>query len=234
MVSKLRKVTVVSFPRSGHHLLIDCLCKYFSRDLSLSTSEKNPIVLADDFGYCEFYGHCRKIPCTNPRVICQKNHDFDLSLKNNALKYYIIQFRNPVDSIISWFEYELKRERKTIRNRAKINIKDTYDSWLSFSKEKAVFWDKFFRKWVLDNKNKKVLFIQYEDLIANPYYAIKEAVNFISPHQKADLGFIKKIVNVKKIGNYRVARKFKHYSKESVEIIKDATMASYKHRFWRI
>ena len=58
---------IVSFPRSGQHL-VEKILKY-------CCSEHNV-----EFKYCEFYGCCNSIPCVNGNEI-SKNHDFSLDLE---------------------------------------------------------------------------------------------------------------------------------------------------------
>ncbi len=43
----MKKVQSVSIPRTGHHLLVNCLNHYFGEDLK----------------YCNFYGCCKTIGC---------------------------------------------------------------------------------------------------------------------------------------------------------------------------
>ena len=67
-------VVGISWPRSGHHMLLRLLKLYFG----------------PSFGYCSLYGDrpehpevpqcCRCVPCTNAgKINFSKNHDFDLS-----------------------------------------------------------------------------------------------------------------------------------------------------------
>jgi hypothetical protein len=61
----LRYVAGVSWPRSGHHLLVRMLKSYFGKV----------------FEYCEFYEPqqcCKQFPCARRGVVhFSKNHDFD-------------------------------------------------------------------------------------------------------------------------------------------------------------
>lgn len=82
----------VSYPRSGHHGLVDVLRAYF----------------ADAFVYCESYDTPEKklgLPggaLTN----FQKNHDFELSTPVLPDRQYLIQIRHPLQAIESWDELD--------------------------------------------------------------------------------------------------------------------------------
>lgn len=80
----------ISYPRSGHHALVNVLRGYFQ----------------ENFHYCELYrdptiqlGVC---PTTN----YQKNHDFDLNSPVCPARNYIVQVRNPLEAIESWDELD--------------------------------------------------------------------------------------------------------------------------------
>lgn len=110
----MRKIQCVTFPRSGHHLLVNMLFKYFSKDVKYpeilggeTHGKGKEIIRAGNIYYCEFYAHCLTSFCTDPKTNFQKNHDADdLSLKNPDY-YYIIQFRNPMHAITSFYNFEL-------------------------------------------------------------------------------------------------------------------------------
>lgn len=136
-----RKIQCVSFPRSGHHLLATCLQQYF----------------CGDFHYCP--NVLRKVHFKNPETNYQKNHDFDLSLPNTRAWYYVIQYRHPIDSVISWYKWEVDNAVKAEKNtrwRAFINRslpfwnlytrRDTPQRWLGFVERSIDFWQKFVRK----------------------------------------------------------------------------------------
>src|SRR6187399_650150 len=79
--NQLRSVHGVSFPRSGHHLLANCLLAYFGETpyVQKTTGESIiPELLGSwNFTYCEFYNHCNQVPCPCPTTTYQKNHDYD-------------------------------------------------------------------------------------------------------------------------------------------------------------
>src|SRR5688572_24745728 len=68
--NRLIPTLCVSPPRSGHHLLTNYLFKYFSGDVTFSdlaghetAYRAKEIIAAGPLYYCEYYNHCRRIPC---------------------------------------------------------------------------------------------------------------------------------------------------------------------------
>lgn len=77
----------VTFPRSGHHLLVDILTEY-----------------QPSLTYCEFYGCCNTYPCVHKSTL-QKNHDFALDLVPGPDEIVVVQHRRAVDKALqSWRE----------------------------------------------------------------------------------------------------------------------------------
>jgi len=111
------KIQCISFPRSGHHLLVNLLARYYGRVLSLSCgrtfNDTSKLFTAGPFAYCEcgVGGHCRQIPCCDPKTTFQKYHDMKLDLKINPSHSYIVQYRHPVHAIASWFMFSLKNHK---------------------------------------------------------------------------------------------------------------------------
>jgi hypothetical protein len=77
----LRKVQGVSYPRCGHHLLVNCLLAYFGETPYVQKTHGESIIPellgSWNFTYCEFYNHCNQVPCACPHTTFQKNHDYD-------------------------------------------------------------------------------------------------------------------------------------------------------------
>ena len=92
----MERVIGVSWPRSGHHLLVRLLTLYFG----------------ETFRYCDFYGGvdncCKTAPCTRADIHLAKSHDFDLALPQIADRKYLIQYRDFVPSVVSNFELHVR------------------------------------------------------------------------------------------------------------------------------
>lgn len=115
----IKNTLFVTFPRSGHHLLMDCLQEYFGEEMH----------------YCENYHHCNTVPCTDPTTNVQKTHDFDLDVKQDK-RLIVVQVRAKPDAVQSWAE--LKCRESWYPERIK--------KWI---KEAELFYDRWFMKWVI-------------------------------------------------------------------------------------
>jgi hypothetical protein len=221
MINKLYKVISVSFPRSGHHLLADCLAQYFSRNFSISTHRKKQ-VRAGDFFYCEPYNHCQNIPCIDKRVNYQKSHDFSLDLDNDGRYKYIVQFRDPIESIVSLYLLETSPDYwkwKEKVDRASY-VEDTKESWINFANRNIIYWKKFVNKWIDESKKENVIVISYEELLSNPKKAIIKALKFIMSEPVIDENFLEKVISNKKIGKKSDIKKFKYYDQSFFDYLR--------------
>jgi len=118
----IKNTLFVTFPRSGHHLLVDCLQEYFGGEMR----------------YCENYHHCNSVPCTDPLTNVQKTHDFDLDVKQDE-RHVVAQVRARADAIQSWSE--LKCREGWFPERTEKWIKDA-----------ELFYDRWVMKWVVSGR----------------------------------------------------------------------------------
>jgi len=175
---------LLSFPRCGNTWVSEMLF-FYCREIYNGIGEVEPGLRPEqiqkgtlpkrfnhlavgDYSWCEFYRHCRKSPCPKERKISiQKNHDLQLFEKPQKPLYYdpnekyIILIRNPIHSIISWYEYQKK-----------------IDPWKPFSRSRAKFWNKFTRKWVLP-KHKNALYVHYESLVTDTNAQLERIIKFV-------------------------------------------------------
>ena len=218
-----RKIQCVSFPRSGHHLLAGCLKQYFAAIF---------IIAPTFFGKAHF---------KDPKTNYQKNHDFDLSLPNTRAWYYVIQYRHPIDSLISWYKWEadtgVKAEKNT-RWRAFINYelpfwnlytrRDTQQRWLQFVKLHIAFWQKFVRKWIIRNQNPNTCFVPYSELVADSCRAIRKVVLFVNPLSPVNLEAISKIVARNDFGIKHQVLDFRYYDTKLFRDIEESVLDELK------
>lgn len=110
----------LSYPRSGHHALVDVLRGYFG----------------DNFVYGEIYRDpAATLGSLTPPVNYQKNHDFELqTIPVSTDRQYLVQVRNPLESIESWEIHD--RRVGHISEPAEVRV----DFWAAFVK-KWVFAD---------------------------------------------------------------------------------------------
>jgi hypothetical protein len=195
--SDLKKIQNVSFPRSGHALLRRCLQLYFGNRLR----------------YCQYYKTCKKVPCKNPQTNYQKNHDFDLKLENNPRYNFLIQYRHPLESIISFYKFDLYHG---------FIKKDSKKAWELACKNKIDYWKKFVKKWVINNKNPNTLFIQYNKMIDHPEEKIKDAILYLAPGENIDGKKVKEIVREMNIKKRVYIKDFKYYDESFFRKMEDS------------
>lgn len=160
----------VSWPRSGHHMLVRLLQLYFGPDL----------------GYCDFYGGkpwvdeietcCKQIPCMHAeRIWLTKNHDFELNLPQIPNQKYLIQYRDFAPSVVSNFEL-------FVRNGGE-------DSALAFRKFASGEFTRylgFVERWVTSEFAAGQLHLNYSVFLSNPQNELSRAVAFLKPDIPVD------------------------------------------------
>lgn len=172
----MNKIINISFPRSGHHLLVNILKKYFK----------------DEIKYCEYYISNEGCGCfggPNPNnVLCikeetnfQKQHDFEklfyrprvfLVPKDLDRKYLILYRKNKYKALLSWYEMFLDDPNSKIEHSEE-GFRE-FMSWFSN------FYNKWVNKWVRDKEIKDKLTITYEDLTSDTVETIFEVIKFIN------------------------------------------------------
>ena len=219
----VKRCTSVSFPRSGHHLLVNCLTKYYSRNLHFENFSGNnnlhEILEAGPLRYCEYYKHCRHNPCTDPNANFQKVHDFhlfkshhqkSLNLNQDEIRIdnrrkYIIQFReNAVASIVSEYKRSLNSGQFF-----KKGIEDSESFFTAFNADYFEFWKRFMDKWVL-NLPKNAIAISYESFLANPESALVDVLKFLG-EPDPDIIFLREVIEKMNISPKNDYRDFKYY-----------------------
>ena len=204
-----RKIINVTFPRSGNSLFRWMLAKYFAKEVfkgvsSPSSSLKNlrrGKIVAGKFHFCGVYLHCKCCPCIDFRTNFQKTHDFNLKLPNTSLWSYIIQYRQPIESIISKYELMVKEDK----------IVYDEEKWKEFASDEIIRWKKFVSKWVINNKTSKKFFIPYHKLMEDPVNIMSQVISFINPDEGIDRELLHKIINCEEIRNRRNITDFKYY-----------------------
>jgi hypothetical protein len=137
-----RGVQGVSYPRSGHSLLVQFLKNY----------------IGPTFHYCEYYTGCRKWPCVNKDNNFQKNHDFGLSLPICRDRPLLVQFRSPLYSIAS--NFALLAEQAPDRF--------TLAGWERYALVSITAWRQWVHKWVLCLDHRDALILDYDKVVNEP------------------------------------------------------------------
>lgn len=190
------KIQGVSLPRCGHNLLVRHLQRYFQSADVCPDYRKNllPFVAKAktrrnssphrQFHYCEYYYSCRSIPCCDAANTLQKSHDFELELPVDPRQKYMVQNRNDLGLLISWFELRLPRRREI----------DSADGFLAFARRMRPYLDGFRSKWVSSSLPQRLI-IEYDDYLASPLNCLAKVIQFIEPDHRIDLNRIKNTVS---------------------------------------
>lgn len=144
---------IVSYPRSGHHLI--------ERFIQFYCGYKNI-----DYSYCEYYKCCRKTPCAYNKLF-QKNHDFGSTLTiDDNCKYLVLYRDNFLEQMESYYRYS-KYDSKNIpySNNIFYSIDARIDLY-NFIRSHSDSYFSFINKWVLNTRN-NILKISYNNLITN-------------------------------------------------------------------
>lgn len=152
-----KPINFITFPRSGHHFLMDCFILAYEAKHGLEKSHfpdskqisDRPTYQKGELTYCEFYKHCRKSPCSSGHIF-QKNHDFDLDFEPPKDNIVVVQLRHPAYSFSSFQEMDW-RQGIQIPLPQHVRMKMPY-------------WSRFVDKW----RDRGDCVIKYEDLVADP------------------------------------------------------------------
>ncbi len=161
----IRYISGISWPRSGHHLLVNVVQSYFGQE----------------FAYCEFYTPvdcCKKSPCIRtPMVKFSKNHDFGSKTGFTKGTPYLVQYRSFVPSIVSAFEMYVQNGQP-----------DTPESFRIFAKHHTTRYNEFLTKWTFGpNSPKEKLLISYELLTSvSKIEVLTDIILFFAPNHSID------------------------------------------------
>lgn len=149
----LTPVANVSWPRSGHGLLVRML----------------RATLGEGFGYCEFYGPrrqpgsgcCDAFPCRRPGIHMSKQHDAFGRAELPPGWPLVVQSRAFLPSVVSHYEYALARNE----------VADTAAGFRAFAEGRLAPWQRFRAKWIETPREPRVV-LRYEALTADPVAAL--------------------------------------------------------------
>jgi hypothetical protein len=201
MLSKinLRYVTNVEPSRNGNALLVAYLRSYFGKTF---------------FKFCEFYTCCQSAPCVHQNTIFQRNHDFELNVNIEPDAQYLLQFRHPLHSLVSHFEYRVNRGL----------LSDTSKSWISHAAEWLRFFQAFVAKWIINNEYANIQIVTYVEILSDPVNAVADVIRYLAPDHNPEperLNNLVKSVNVKPVRDPRTFRYYDplHFALMETEIL---------------
>ena len=229
MLSRLRRNCERQHPylqcdvpsRSGHHLLAKCLRDYWG----------------ERFRYCEWYGHCRRSPCSNLKTNWQKNHEFQLSLLRVPERRYVVQYRHPIEGIVSWYLWELKWGIPADRNGllktrilrkipkwpsiARLLNPDSEARWHEVFWLKLDFWKEFVCKWVIDNTYHNAYLLPYDRFTSQGEREVKSVIRFVCPETVVDEVKIERIVAQHGFSRTKSIGHFRYYDAKLIRQVED-------------
>ncbi len=226
----------VSFPRSGHHLLIRLLEGYFvEADFKYTPKFERddrphplpPPTLGERL--LVRLGLARRLPAlassrpepeltadrVRSAVILSKNHDFGLSMVNDYAIPTLVQYRSPLLASISNYFLFMKQ----------MGLDDTRSLWDQYVVKHLSFWKSFVRKWVLDGDHPMSCHVAYEDLVDQPGTALERVVRFFFPDREPQRTQIESACSSLEIIAPRRAHDFQHFDPESFSRL-EATVAT--------
>ena len=194
---------IVSYPRSGHHLLEKLLYQIFTE-------------LGIEYSYCEYFNCCKSIPCKKGRIF-QKIHHVE-QLNKNALKNIekqgkmIILYReNTIHQLEAFYRFvdggkrgnfkstmvkEKNREVVIYHKNTSLDYSDPvlFNELVDFIKERKeehIDWKKHF---INNNPCRNKVVIEYYEFVKSPLKFIEDILNLYNPKLKYDVNIINAII----------------------------------------
>ena len=220
----LQKIINVSFPRSGHQVLVNTLLKYFSanpdfKEISRILEHETAVIKAGELCYCEYYNHCNVVGCTVPLTNLQKNHDLYLKLSMDEFNF-LVQYRSLAESMVSWYELGIKQGSLK---------EDTYEVWRDHLNGSKSLWISWMIKWLEYAHSDRFLCISYGEFTKSPSEVLEKVLKFIEPNHVVDKSLLDSVVSMQNISKTRVIKDFKYYEED---IFKD--LREWDERITRI
>lgn len=178
----MQKIQSVTLPRSGHHLLVNCLIGYF-----------------ENFNYCNFYGCCKSLTCDKNPVF-QKNHDIPIhdTKDKEVLPYlnpdsdipYIIQYRKDAQSQMNAMYRNIRMKGIFGKNKrvSETEIRPFLDmqDYKKFCYENRYYYHHFIQKWLVYNNNPKAYFLEYYDFLERPEFHLSNIIKIFDDEINAE------------------------------------------------
>jgi hypothetical protein len=136
----------ISFPRSGHAVVWHALHHYFNKPMNT-------------------YGSVLE----TPDYIWAKQHDFQGDFPKIHWLPHVIQYRNPVRSIVSNYHLHANHTKQ-----------DNAEHWQRFVDNQIKGWRRFADKWLINNNIHKHLLVPYEQLVAHPLETLRQIFAFVT------------------------------------------------------
>ena len=201
-----KQILFISFPRTGHHRLVELLLKYYADDPATVETSKaaldvhRGLLRGGDLTYCEHYSHCKTVPCPDPATTLQKSHDFGLKIDAPPDQKCIVAVRNPVESLASLFRFYVDQGKQNPDYRGWVDflhrrmgprgfvhrcLNVLRESrlglrWRAGKLRRVREWRGLYQKWLVQHRSRRLI-VRYADLVADPASVLREAIGFITP-----------------------------------------------------
>jgi hypothetical protein len=213
-------VAGVSWPRSGHHMLVRLLKLYFGSEFNYYNS------YADDVPFDGV------VPPPNKNNIhFSKSHDFNLDMPQLAGQKYLVQYRDFINSTVSNYELFVLHGGE-----------DSPASFQTHASNEFSRYKRFMSKWVTTNFKGTGLLIEYNNFLENPQKILKQSVLFFKPDSAVNLKKIEqaiarvdgervenaKLQTLKHTGVHegRDVKSFRYYTPELFNILSRLSLSS--------
>ena len=184
---------IVSFPRSGQHLLERLIRDvYVYYDLVDSTHKWR------DTYYCKFWKCCNQVPCKSGKTF-MKNHDENLELEVvEEYKYVILYREDEIRQLESWFRwtYDSGDELGFRDNEKDYNLADPklVQELCEYAHTHENYYREFKKKWIYTVRN-NCLSIEYYDFIKHPKDNLLKILRFFNHRDNFEEHEILKILD---------------------------------------
>lgn len=165
-------VVGISWPRSGHHMVVRLLQLYFG----------------SEFRYCNSYADdptcCKSIPCLKAGEIhLSKSHDFKLEASQVKGVKYLIQYRQFAPSLTSNFELHVLHGGE-----------DSARAFRVFASDKFGRYQDFLEKWVTSDFGAQQLVVEYGAFLKDPVEGLTRIVQYFDPDTAIDPDRLKQAI----------------------------------------
>jgi hypothetical protein len=194
----------ISWPRSGHHMLVRLLHLYFG----------------SDFGYCDYYGHdktcCRTVPCQKAgQINFTKNHDFALDTPQIPDQKYLIQYRDFLPSVISNYELFIRQGGE-----------DSRTAFCKFASTEFGRYQGFVRKWITSEFGQRQLILNYADFLDDPEGHLAKVILYMGAGKQLNLTTLRDAIE--QVDGEKVEQhKVQQLKKSGVHVSRDVTAFRY-------
>jgi len=153
-----------------------------------------------------------------------KNHDLDLNVPNKK-KRCIVQFRRSAQATMNamFRNVVVKKKFKKLDTRFKKGKKDIEqmvigspnfwrtrpkdyeylegqkDRYFKFIKSRKQYYLNFVKKWITNNKNPNIYYVEYVEFVQNPFKHLSEIIKLFDPKKQVDEALLKQVIKEKEI-----------------------------------